>query len=223
MSSAVVLLSGGLDSTVLLHYVARELGKTPVYALSLSYGQKHSRELDMAVWQADHLGAVSEHCVVQLPVFEFITAESSALIRGGDKVPDLQEIAPGDRDQPPTYVPNRNMIMLSIAVAAAEARECATVYYAAQKQDEYGYWDCTEEFVDRFNTVLELNRRQSVTVEAPFVNYSKAEVVRIGQQLNVDFAKTWSCYRGAERPCGVCPTCIERQQAFKEAGVRDPL
>lgn len=222
MKSAMVLLSGGLDSTVLLHQVVKELEHDPVYAISFKYGQRHSRELDMARWQADHLTDVREHCVVELPAFEYITAASSALIKGGVEVPDLQEIAPGDRDQPPTYVPNRNMTMLSIAAAAAEARNCPYVYYAAQAQDEYGYWDCTEDFVERMNAVLTLNRRNPVAIRAPFVNQRKSEGVRIGQRLGVDFEHTWSCYRGGDAPCRTCPTCIERQKAFAEAGAVDP-
>lgn len=223
MNPAIVLLSGGLDSTVLLHHVIKDLGYKPVYALSFNYGQRHSVELEMAAWQADHLAPVKEHCVVQIPSHEFITARSSALIRGGAEIPDLQELGPAEREQPPTYVPNRNMIMLSIAAAAAEARQCKPVFYAAQAQDEYGYWDCTEEFVTRLNTLLDLNRRQAAMVYAPFVNRTKADIVRMGQRLKVDFTYTWSCYRGGDTPCGTCPTCVERRKAFEKAGLHDPL
>lgn len=223
MNPAIVLLSGGLDSTVLLHHVVKDLGYKPVYALSFDYGQRHSVELAMAAWQADHLVPVKEHCVVQIPSHEFITARSSALIQGGVEVPDLEALAPGDRDQPPTYVPNRNMIMLSIAAAAAEARQCKPVFYAAQAQDEYGYWDCTEKFVARFNSLLKLNRRQAAMVYAPFVSRPKADVVCMGQRLDVDFTRTWSCYRGGNTPCETCPTCVERRKAFEKAGLHDPL
>jgi len=125
--------------------------------------------------------------------------------------------------QPPTYVPNRNMMLLSMAVAYAEAHRIRNVFYGAQAQDEYGYWDCTSDFVDRINGVLELNRRDRVTVHAPFVGMRKAETVRLGLRLGVDFSHTWSCYRGGERACGTCPTCVERLHAFAAVGADDPI
>ena len=98
-----------------------------------------------------------------------------------------------------------------------------TVADGAQAQDEYGYWDCTPDFVERINAVLALNRRQPVQVCAPFVGMSKGAVVRMGLALGVDYAHTWTCYRGEERPCGTCPSCVERRRAFETAGVADPL
>jgi len=115
------------------------------------------------------------------------------------------------------------MIFLSLAVAFAESRECSVVFYGAQAQDEYGYWDCTPDFVERLNAVLSLNRRAPLRIEAPLVAKDKAECVKMGLALGVDFLHTWSCYRGEERPCRVCPTCVERRKAFEAAGVPDPL
>jgi 7-cyano-7-deazaguanine synthase len=221
-NSAVILLSGGLDSTVLLHYVGRQLHAGPLYALSFHYGQKHSRELAMARWQAQ-AAAVAEHAVVDLTPYQHLIAGGSALVEGGREVPDLAALADDERRQPPTYVPNRNMVLLSLAAAFAESRQCMDVYYGAQAHDEYGYWDCTPDFVVRLNNVLALNRRDPVTVHAPFVGKRKAEGVRLGVELGVDFAHTWSCYRGGQQPCETCPTCVERRQAFAEAGVADPL
>ncbi len=224
MEAATVLLSGGLDSTVLLHHVVKELGARPVYALSFQYGQKHGRELEMARRQAAALGAaVAEHRVLDLGFFRELAGGASALVAGGPAVPALAELKSADLDQPMTYVPNRNMMLLSLAAAFAEARGCGTVYYGAQAQDEYGYWDCTVEFVARVNAVLALNRRRPVRVEAPFALKRKSAGVLLGQRLGVDFAQTWSCYRGGERPCGECPTCVERRTAFSEAGIPDPL
>lgn len=219
---AVVLLSGGLDSAVLLHYVARRLRRSPLFALSFDYGQKHSCELAMARWQAAQVAAVVEHSVIDLGFYAPLLAGASTLLAGGAAVPDLQELSAADRHQPPTYVPNRNMVMLALAAAAAEARGCGEVYYGAQAQDEYGYWDCTPEFLARINALLALNRKRPVTILAPFVALRKADEVRRGHELGVDFAKTWSCYRGGERHCGTCPTCVERRTAFHEAGVLDP-
>ena len=224
MESATVLLSGGLDSTVLLHHVVKVVGARPVYALSFQYGQKHGRELDMARWQATSLGpAVAEHRVLTLDFFQELAGGASALVAGGPAVPALAEVQAADLDQPLTYVPNRNMLLLSLAAAFAEARGCGRLYYGAQAQDEYGYWDCTAEFVSRVNAVLALNRRRPVRVEAPFALKRKGEGVKLGLKLGVDFSRTWSCYRGGARPCGECPTCVERRKAFEEAGIADPL
>ena len=217
--SAVILLSGGVDSTTLLHYVRKRLEVAELYALSVSYGQKHSRELEAAKIQARAVDGV-EHHVMDISDFTELTRGGSALTDAATEVPDLAAVAGADRDQPPTYVPNRNMVLLSLACAFAETRGVADVYYGAQAQDEYGYWDCTREFVDRLNAALALNRRRPIRVHAPFVDRRKADIVRLGLELGVDFEATWTCYRGGETPCGTCPSCVERKNAFAEAGGR---
>ncbi len=141
----------------------------------------------------------------------------------GPAVPDLDELTDAQRRQPPTYVPHRNLLFLSIAAAAAEGAGMQDVFYGAQAQDEYGYWDCTPEFVVGLNGVLGLNRDRAVRIHAPFVTLPKSEVVKIGLALGVDYTHTWTCYRGAEAPCGRCPSCVERAAAFRAAGTRDPL
>ena len=220
---AVVLVSGGMDSATLLHYVHRRLGVPELLALSFRYGQKHARELAAAEWQCRHLAAVKEWRVLDLPVLGEITAGASALTGADIPVPDLQAIPAGERQQPITYVPNRNLVLLGVAAAYAEAQGCATVYYGAQAQDEYGYWDCTAGFVEHLNAVLALNRRQPVRIVAPFTGMRKAEELRLGLELGVDYAHTWSCYRGGDVACGTCPSCRERLAAFAEAGVPDPV
>ena len=222
MTKAVVLLSGGLDSTTLLHYVSRRLGARDVCALSFLYGQKHSRELEAARWQARAAG-VRDHHVVNLSFFGELVRGASALTDPALPVAPLAELPLEDRTQPPTYVPNRNMILLSLAAACAEARGIRDVFYGAQTQDRYGYWDCTAEFLERINAALALNRKEAVTIQAPFIGMRKAEELKIGFELGVDYAHTWTCYRGGESPCGVCPSCEERAGAFREAGARDPL
>lgn len=221
-NAAVVLLSGGLDSSVLLFHVLRDLKRSPVYALSFEYGQRHSKELDCAKWQAD-AADVAQHRIVDLSFLGGLVRGTSALVRGGQSVPDLKDLSPSDLEQPPTYVPNRNMILLSVAAAYAEACGIFDVFYGAQALDEYGYWDCTTDFLDRVNGVLALNRRKSVNIHAPFVRRKKADAVRLGAALGVNFAYTWSCYRGFEKACGTCPTCVERINAFREAGLPDPI
>lgn len=220
---AVVLLSGGLDSTVLLHYAAKELGFASLYALSFDYGQKHAVELEMARWQCARLPQVAEHRILPLSFFAELLDGASTLVRGGAPVPGLTEVAEADRSQPPTYVPHRNLMLLSLAAAFAESRGATTILYGAQMQDEYGYWDCTAEFIRRLNDTLALNRRQAVTVLAPFADWRKSAEIRLGARLGVDFSKTWSCYRGGRLPCQACPTCVERSKAFEEAGIPDPL
>ena len=219
---AVVLLSGGMDSAVLLAYVVKTLGCGPVHALSFDYGQRHLRELECARWQAEAIGA-AEYRTIDLGFVAGLVEGGTTLVKGGEEVPDLSDLNEAELDQPPTYVPNRNMMLLSVAVAYAEARGIRDVFYGAQAQDEYGYWDCTGDFIERLNLVLELNRRDRVTVQAPFVDKKKSELVSLGNELGVDFSHTWSCYRGGETACGTCPTCVERLKAFREAGATDPL
>ncbi len=219
---ALVLLSGGLDSSVLLHLVARRLHDGAVHAISFNYGQRHARELDCAVRQAVTVG-VTEHRIVDASFFAPLVQRGTALVQGGAEVPDLADVAEADRVQPPTYVPNRNMMLLSMAAAYAEASGISDVYYGAQAQDEYGYWDCTTEFLTGLNAVLALNRRTPVIVHAPLMHQSKEDNVGMGLDLGVDFAQTWSCYRGGESACGTCPTCVERLKAFTAAGMEDPI
>jgi len=166
---------------------------------------------------------VAEYRVLEFSFLPGVLSGASTLMEGGPPVPDLRDLADGDADQPPTYVPNRNMVLLSIAAAYAEANGIRDAYYGAQAQDEYGYWDCTADFLERINSVLSLNRRDAVSIHAPFVTASKADNVRTGIELGVDFGRTWSCYRGGDIPCGTCPTCVERRNAFDAVGVADPL
>ena len=220
---AVVLLSGGMDSTTLLHYVVRKRGIDEVYALAVCYGQRHARELEAARWQSERLPQVVARREVDLTPLGELTQGASSLTDATLALPALGELTADDRRQPPTYVPNRNLMLLSLAAAWAESCGCATVFYGAQAQDEYGYWDCTTAFVERLNAVLALNRKAAVTVEAPFAEMRKADELRLGLELGVDYSHTWTCYRGTAVACGTCPSCRERLQAFAEVGVDDPL
>lgn len=224
-SRALVLLSGGLDSSVLLHHVKHRLGVEKIVALSFDYGQRHAIELECARWQAESAGA--EHTIVPMSFLGPMLAPGSTLLAAGAPVPDLASLSEEELSQPPTYVPHRNLLLLSLAAACAEASGITDVYYGAQAQDEYGYWDCTREFLERINAVLALNHRNAVKVHAPFVASSKADNVREGLALGVDFSHTWTCYRGGEGEnpvaCGSCPSCVERLKAFEFTGVADPL
>jgi 7-cyano-7-deazaguanine synthase len=165
----------------------------------------------------------AEHRIMDITFMGALIQQGSALIDGGAPVPDLASLSIEELTQPPTYVPNRNMMLLSMAAAYAEAHGMADLYYGAQAQDEYGYWDCTKDFLARMNAVLALNRKQPITIHAPFVAKSKGETVGLGVELGVDFTQTWSCYRGGESACGTCPTCVERLNAFKANAIADPI
>jgi len=217
---AVVLLSGGMDSATLIHYVTKRLAVREIYALTFIYGQRHVRETEMARWQAESAGAAG-HRIIDISFLAGLIAGSSALTDEAVRIPDLAELDEYERRQPPTYVPSRNMIFLSIGAAWAEALEAQDIFYGAHAGDEYGYWDCTPGFVSSVNSVLALNRRNRVTVRAPFVDMSKIDVVKIGLELGVDYAHTWSCYRGQEKHCGACPSCEARKTALLAAGVEE--
>ncbi|HSN74938.1 MAG TPA: 7-cyano-7-deazaguanine synthase QueC [Anaerolineae bacterium] len=218
MSDCIAVVSGGMDSITLLYYLVKRKRRLPAL-LTFSYGQKHGKEIEFARYHAQRLGC-RDHRVLDLsllaPVFSGSSLVSSALA-----IPDAETVL--DDPQPSTYVPNRNMVFLSIAVAYAETREVPEVYYGAQRHDQPGYWDASPDFVDQMNAVLGLNRRNTIRIQAPFAFNSKADIVRLGFELGVDFGKTWSCFRGGEMACGVCSSCVERLRAFDEMGLRDPL
>lgn len=215
MSKGVVIVSGGLDSTTLLYYLVKER-KEDVVAISYLYGQKHGKEIEYAKYHADLLGV--KHQVINLSdIFKSI-GHSSALL-GGMDIPTLEQVI-GD-PQPITYVPFRNMLMLTVAASVAEGVEADKIYYGAQKHDEYsGYWDTTQKFVSDMQDVFDQNRKHKITIEAPFVDKSKSDLVVIGTELGIDYAKTLTCYNGTN--CGTCPTCRDRLTAFKRVGLEDP-
>ena len=215
---AVAIVSGGLDSVTLLHYLVKELGRRPA-VITFLYGQKHGREVACARTQTALLG-LDNHLVLDLNPLHPLFA-TSALVAEDVDIPSL-DVMRGD-PQPATYVPNRNMIFLALAAAFAESCDVEEIFYGAQRHNMYGYWDTTADFLARLNRVYRLNRKSPVTIRAPFVDRSKTELLRLGLALDVDFADTWSCYEGGEAACGRCPTCAERLQAFSNLGLEDPL
>lgn len=218
MVDSVVIVSGGMDSVTLLHYLVKK-ERLSAAVITFLYGQKHVREVECARTHAAQLDCTA-HLVLDLSLLRPLFT-SSALVSGEIAVPIIEEIT-GD-PQPVTYVPNRNMIFLALAVAYAESHGATAVYYGAQRHDMYGYWDTTSQFLESLNCVYRLNRKTPVQIKAPFVQYSKAEILRLGLELAVGYSQTWSCYEGQEVACGRCPTCAERLQAFAEVGVPDPL
>ena len=212
----VAIVSGGMDSVTLLHFLVNQ-GHIPA-VITFDYGQKHAKEVECARYNAALFSL--EHRIVSLTDLAYLFS-SSALVSEAVTIPTIEDVQ--GNPQPPTYVPNRNMIFLALASAYAESVGVSAVYYGAQAHDLYGYWDTTPEFLDKLNTVYQLNRHEPIHIEAPFIHYSKTEVLRIGLALGVDYAHTWSCYAGQEDACGRCPTCAERLKAFAEVGLTDPI
>jgi len=218
MIDSVVIVSGGLDSVTLLHYLVKNASLSPK-VLTFKYGQKHKKEIESAKVQVALLNC-DEHLIIDLSLMGPLFS-ASALVSEDMAIPDIDKVL--GNPQPATYVPNRNMIFLALGAAFAETQGVANVYYGAQSHDMYGYWDTTPDFLERMNGVFLLNRKTPMKLHAPFVNSSKTDILRIGLEMDVDYAKTWSCYMGEEIACGRCPTCAERLKAFKEVGVIDPL
>jgi 7-cyano-7-deazaguanine synthase len=217
---AVVLFSGGLDSTTAL-YLAKDKGYE-VYALSFDYGQSHNRELNAAKDIADKVG-VAEHVVV----------ETNMSLWGGSSLTDGEmEIPEGDdttEEIPTTYVPARNMIFLSYAASYAEAVGAQNIFIGVSEVDYSGYVDCRQQFLTAMEeainkgTVCAVEDGNKITVHAPFINMTKSEEVELGMELDVDYGLTWSCYRGEDKACGNCDSCELRLKAFANAGYEDPV
>jgi 7-cyano-7-deazaguanine synthase len=215
---AVVLVSGGLDSATALA-VARSEGYT-CYALSFDYGQRHRVELEAARRVAASLGAV-EHRVMGLPIGEL---GGSALTDQSIPVPE----GPGE-GIPVTYVPARNTVFLAMALAWAEVLGARDIFIGANAVDYSGYPDCRPEFIEAFERLANVATRagvegQSLRIHAPLIRLSKAEIIRTGHRLGVDYGLTTSCYAPDPqgRACGVCDSCRLRRAGFEAAGVADP-
>lgn len=214
----VIPISGGLDSTVILKY-AKNL-EYEIHAVSFNYGQRHfEREMNCAREQG-YLHAET-HKLLDLSFFKDIVTSSSLTNHEIDVAKTRDTL--GD-PQTVNYVPNRNMMMLSICTAYAESIGADTVFHGAALVDsQAGYWDGSVEFLGAINDVNKLNRRDRVTIEAPLIYKSKKEIIQLGIELEVDFATTWTCYEGKEKACGVCPACSSRIKGFIDAGYIDPV
>lgn len=219
-SRAVVLLSGGLDSTTCLA-IAREQG-FETYALSVAYGQRHAAELAAARRVAARLGAC-EHRLARVELGQF---GGSALTDPGIAIPE--DRAAGD-DIPVTYVPARNTVMLSMALAWAEALGANDIFIGVNAVDYFGYPDCRPEFIAAFQATARLATKAGVqgrplTIHAPLIDLSKAQIIQRGLALGVDYGQTVSCYQADDqgRACGHCDACRLRRAGFEAAGVADP-
>lgn len=222
MTRAIVLLSGGLDSTVAAA-LAREAGHE-VHAVSFDYGQRHKRELESARAVAKALGARS-HSVLKVPIGDY---GGSALTDAALAVPTGRDEAAMGGDIPVTYVPARNIVFLSLALGVAEVKDADAIYIGANALDYSGYPDCRPEFFRAFEEMARLGTKRGVEgkpvgIEVPLQHMTKADIVREGLRLRAPLDLTWSCYQGGERACGVCDSCALRLKGFREAGARDPI
>jgi len=219
---AVVLVSGGMDSAT-AGAVAREQG-FELYALSFSYGQRHAAELDAAKRVAEWLG-VRRHVVLEID----LRALGGSALTGELQVPKDTPLERIGNSIPATYVPARNTIFLSFAMGWAEVLEATDIFIGANALDYSGYPDCRPEYIEAFERMASLATRAGVEgrrlrIHTPLIALTKAEIVKLGQRLGVDYGLTWSCYDPTPRgtPCGRCDACLLREKGFREAGMEDP-
>ena len=224
VKQSVILLSGGVDSAT-----AGAIAKTQgfvLHALTLQYGQRHQREIEAAKRVAAHL-AVKDHVIIE---FDLRAIGGSALT-DDIEVPKGRSAAEIARGIPSTYVPARNTIFLSFALALAEKIDAADIVFGANQLDYSGYPDCREEYIRAFEEMANLGTRAAVegrmhiTIHAPLIHMTKGEIIRRGLEMGIDYGLTWSCYdpRTDGRACGLCDSCQLRLKGFNEAGYADPL
>ncbi|MCX7922632.1 MAG: 7-cyano-7-deazaguanine synthase QueC [Clostridia bacterium] len=220
MKKAIVLFSGGIDSTTAL-YLAKSEGYE-VYALSFEYGQRHDKEIECAKKVANAAG-VKEHIVIKTDIAAW----------GGSALTDTSiDIPEGDmesKDIPVTYVPARNMIFLAYAASYAEAIGAQDIFIGVSEVDYSGYVDCRQEFITamenavNMGTVCAVEHNKKIKIHAPFISMKKSDEIKLGMKLGVDYSDTWSCYNGGLNACGICDSCKLRLHAFNVAGYTDPI
>ncbi len=222
VKKAVCLISGGLDSCV-TSFIAKEQGYE-IYALSFNYGQLHKKELDCSNKIAQAVG-VENRIILDVDFQKF--GKSSLLNTSSDSIQDhnLKDIA---REIPSTYVPARNTVFLSMALAYAESTDADAIFIGVNAVDYSGYPDCRPEYIQAYQKMADLATKKgieggSIKIEAPLLQLTKSEIIKTGLKLNAPLADTWSCYRGEELACGRCDSCILRLKGFKDAGVEDPI
>ena len=219
---AVVLLSGGMDSTVCTAIAAHEHGAANVAAMHISYGQRtERRERESFIRICDRLG-ISTRMLIENRSLSQIGG--SALTDKNIAVPESAHIGPPRRDIPVTYVPFRNAHFLSAAVSWAEVLGAKQVFIGAVAQDSSGYPDCRPEYYQAFNQVIRVGTKAAdIAIATPLIALRKAEIIRRGLELGAPLDLTWSCYTEESEACGVCDSCVLRLRAFEAAGAKDPL
>ena len=210
----VVIYSGGMDSFTVLNKAIKD-GKT-VYALSFDYGQKHVKELTCAASVCEDLAI--EHKIIDISAINQLLAGSSLT----DDI-DIPEGHYEEESMKSTVVPNRNMILISLAVGYAVSVGASQVYYGAHSGDHAIYPDCRPEFVKKMNDVCQIANYEAVEIYSPYLNNSKIDILTDGLAMGLDYSKTWTCYNGREHACGKCGACQERLEAFEQNNAVDPL
>jgi len=213
-SKAVIALSGGMDSTTLLYWAVDTYSE--VLAISFDYGQNHIKEIEFAKWHCKNLNI--PHEIIEIPFLSKIS--KSSLTGGADEIPEGMYDADNMKS---TVVPFRNGIILAILGAYAEANNCQFIAYGAHAGDHAIYPDCRKEFVDDMSAAISNGTYTETIIETPFVKLTKSELLTFGSSGDIDYSKTWSCYKGKERPCLKCGTCVERTEAFLDNKLKDPL
>ncbi len=222
---ALVLLSGGVDSATCLALAVKTYGAEEVLALAVWYGQKHKKELDYSKKLADYYQVAFK--TLNLSVI-FADSDCSLLAQNAEtEIPKetyAEQLKASEGKPVSTYVPFRNGLFLSSAASIALSYGCEVIYYGAHSDDAAGnaYPDCSEAFNQAMHQAIYLGSGNQLKIYAPFVNLTKADVVKKGLTLKVPYELTWSCYEGGETPCGVCGTCRDRARAFAENGIQDP-
>ena len=212
VKDSIIILSGGMDSTTLLHSQKERIA----LALSFDYGSNHNaREIECAAWQCEQLGI--EHLVIPLTFMGKYF--KSSLLSGADDIPKGEY---DSENMKSTVVPFRNGIMLAVACGLAESRGLKHVMMANHGGDHAIYPDCRPEFTKAMSEAMRAGTYDGITLIDPFTHLTKGEIAALGKKLDVDYAHTYSCYCGGEKHCGVCGTCCERRQAFEDAGIPDP-
>lgn len=222
---AMVLFSGGVDSTTCLAQAVKKHGAENILALSISYGQKHNKEIESAERLVKYYGVKWQTLDLSL-----IFADSNcSLLKGSDdEIPKesySEQLEKTNGSPVSTYVPFRNGLFLASAASIALSHGCKVIYYGPHADDAAGnaYPDCSAVFNDAMAKAVYEGSGKQVRIEAPFVNMTKKDIVKLGIELNVPYELTWSCYEGNDTPCGICGTCRDRIEAFKVNGITDPL
>ena len=211
MKDSIIILSGGMDSVTLLYDYQERIQ----LAISFDYGSKHnSREIPFAQLHCQRLGI--EHIVISLEFMQRLF--HSSLLKGGEDIPEGHY---ADENMKSTVVPFRNGIMLAIAAGMAESRELKYVMMANHGGDHAIYPDCRPEFVDAMYNAMAAGTYVGVKLLAPYTNLTKTQIAQIGEKIGIDYAETWSCYKGGAHHCGKCGTCVERREALADAGIVD--
>ena len=222
---ALVLISGGIDSTTCLAMAVKEYGSENVVGLSIFYGQRHKKEIEAADAVCEHYKV--EHITLDLStMFQF--SDCTLLEHSDGEIPEedyATQLEKTDGKPVSTYVPFRNGLFLSSASAIALSKGCSKIYYGAHADDAAGnaYPDCSEAFNNAMNTAIYEGSGKQLEIVAPFISLNKAGVVKKGLELQVPYELTWSCYEGHDKACGKCGTCIDRMNAFKINGTTDPI